>query len=162
VSIRVLIADDHRLIRQALADLFAGTPDILVVGECSDGGQVVGAVAETLPDVVLMDLQMPVMDGLQATRALLETHPEVRVVVLTGGLTPATALEARALGVAGYLLKEDDPGELPDRVRTVASGGAVWSPAATALVEQGWNSLTAPGLDGVPSTYVEESPRRYR
>jgi len=162
VPIRVLIADDHQLIRQALADLFEGTPDITVVGECSDGSQVVAAVAATRPDLVLMDLQMPVMDGLQATRELLDSHPEVRVVVLTGGLTPATALEARALGVAGYLLKEDDPGDLPDRVRTVAAGGTVWSPAATAVVESGWDSLTDPAVTGAPSTYVEESPRRYR
>jgi DNA-binding NarL/FixJ family response regulator len=64
--------------------------------------------------------------------------------------------------VAGYLLKEDDPGDLPDRVRTVAAGGTVWSPAATAVVESGWDSLTDPAVTGVQSTYVEESPRRYR
>src|SRR3712207_4827193 len=97
--IRVLIADDHKLIRDALTGLFEATEDIEVVGECSDGGQVAEAVERTRPDVVLMDLKMPVLDGLEATRELRVTHPEVRVVVLTGGLTPATAAEARALGV---------------------------------------------------------------
>jgi DNA-binding NarL/FixJ family response regulator len=162
VPIRVLIADDHRLIRQALTDLFDGTSDITVVGECADGSEVAAAVEATRPDVVLMDLQMPVMDGLQATRALLASHPEVQVVVLTGGLTPATAFEARALGVAGYLLKGDDPGELPERIRTVATGGTVWSPEAAAVVESGWDALTDPAFSSVSSTYVEESPRRHR
>ncbi|NEK59443.1 response regulator transcription factor [Geodermatophilus sabuli] len=160
--IRVLVADDHQLIRQALTDLFADTTDIRVVGECADGGEVAGAVARTLPDVVLMDLRMPVMDGLEATRELLATHPQVRVVVLTGALTPATVREATALGVAGYLLKGDDPGALPDRIRTVASGGRAWSAAAAALVENGWESMTlAPAVEA-RSTYAAESPPRLR
>jgi DNA-binding NarL/FixJ family response regulator len=162
MSIRVLVADDHQLIRQALTDLFADTTDIAVVGECSDGSQVPAAVGRTRPDVVLMDVRMPVMDGLQATRELLDTHPHVQVVILTGALTPATVLEATALGVAGYLLKGDDPGALPDRIRTVASGGTAWSPAATALVESGWEALAHAPSGAARSTYLAESPLRLR
>jgi len=162
MPIRVLIADDHQLIRDALTDLLAGSDDFEVVGECSDGGQIVDAVGRTRPDVVLMDLKMPVLDGLQATQALLVSHPEVRVVVLTGGLTPATAFEARALGVAGYLLKDDDPAELPDHLRVVAAGGTAWTAAASAVIESGWESLVASSPDGTASARVADSPRRHR
>ena len=162
MPIKVLIADDHPLIRQALTDLFTGTSDIVVVGQCSDGSQVAEAVARTEPDVVLMDLQMPVVDGLEATRQVLVEHPEVRIVVLTGALTRATAFEARALGVAGYLLKGDDCDELPDQVRTVASGGSVWSADVLALVERSWESLIDSSPTGTASPYVEETPHRYR
>jgi DNA-binding NarL/FixJ family response regulator len=162
VPTTVLIADDHPLIREALTALFDGTEDIVVVGEVSDGTEVLEAVTRWRPQVVLMDLQMPVMDGLEATRLLQAEHPEVRVIVLTGGLTPATACEAKALGVAGYLLKEDDPGSLPDRVRTVAAGGTAWSTKVAAAIESGWESLTDMPSDGRCSPYVDESPRNYR
>ena len=162
MPIRVLIADDHQLIRDALSDLLAGSDDIEVVGECSDGGQIVDAVGRTRPDVVLMDLKMPVLDGLQATQALLVSHPEVRVVVLTGGLTPATAFEARALGVAGYLLKDDDPAELPDHLRAVAAGGTAWTATAIAVIESGWDALVASSPDGTATAHVADSPRRHR
>src|SRR3954453_10499314 len=135
MPITVLIVQDHPIVRGALIDLFAETPDITVVGECSDGSQVTSAVATTGPDVVLMDLQMPYVDGLQATRELLVTSPRTRVVVLTGALTCASVREAQALGVAGYLLKGDDPGELPGQVRTVAAGGSAWSPFAVAIAD---------------------------
>ncbi|MGY1633130.1 response regulator transcription factor [Geodermatophilus sp. SYSU D01186] len=162
MSIRVLIADDHALIRDALVDLFSGTGDIEVVAECSDGSQVLDAVSRTRPDVVLMDLKMPCVDGIEATRQVLRAHPGVRVVILTGALTPATAREAHALGAAGYLLKEGDPGEIPAHVREVAAGGTAWSPAALAVAEQGWDTAAHPDGDRTASPYVEESPARYR
>src|SRR3954453_15648577 len=162
MPIKVLIADDHPLIRQALTDLFTGTSDIVVVGQCSDGSQVAEAVGRTEPDVVLMALQMPVVDGLGATRQVLVEHPDVRIVVLTGALTRATAFEARALGVAGYLLKGDHCDELPAQVRTVASGGSVWRADVLALVERSWESLIDPSPTGTASPYVEATPRRYR
>jgi DNA-binding NarL/FixJ family response regulator len=131
--IKVLIADDHPFIRSALGDLLAATDDIRVVGECPDGCDVVEAAAETNPDVVLMDLVMPVMSGLEATRALREAQPHVRVIVLTGSLSTAAVREAQSLGVAGFLLKTYDGGDaLPDHIRAVAAGGTAWNPAAAA------------------------------
>lgn len=129
-TIRVLVVDDHQFIRDALTDLFRATDGIDVVGQCGDGCEVAEAVERTRPDVVLMDLRMPGVDGLSAACSVLAVHPEVRIVFLTGGLTPRSAREAWAIGAAGYLLKDDDPGGLPDHIRRVAAGGTAWSPLA--------------------------------
>ena len=128
--IRILIADDHPFLRTTLVDLLAATDDIRVVAECADGAEVAEAAARTEPDVVLMDLNMPRMSGLEAIRALRATQPGVRVIVLTGSLTAAAVREAQALGVAGFLLKGDDGNALPDQIHAVAAGRTVWSPAA--------------------------------
>jgi DNA-binding NarL/FixJ family response regulator len=128
--IKVLIADDHAFVRSALVDVLSGAGDIRVVGECADGAEVAEAAARTEPDVVLMDLQMPRMSGLEATRALRAAQPDTRVIVLTGSLSAAAVREAMALGVAGFLLKGDDADALPDRIRAVAGGGTAWNPAA--------------------------------
>lgn len=132
MAITVVIADDHAYIRTALQELFATTDDIRVVGVCVDGSEVVPTVTSTAPDIVLMDLNMPKMSGLQATGELRDTHPQVRVVILSGDVAPGAAKTALALGVAGFLLKEDDPGDLPERIRAVAGGGTAWSDAAAA------------------------------
>ena len=162
MPIKVLIVDDHKLIRDALDDLFADTDDIAVVGQCADGSEVTAAVARLQPDVVLMDLRMPGMDGLTATAEVLAAHPAVRVIVLTGALTPSTAMEARAIGAAGYLLKEDDPSRLPEHVRTVAAGGAAWSPVAAGVCENGWEAVENGTSGDVPSSYRDESPSQFR
>ena len=122
----------------ALEQLFAGTDDIRVVATCQDGSEVLSAAARTEPDVVLMDLAMPHVSGLQATRELRGAQPQVGVIVLTGALFAGAARAADALGVAGFLLKaEEDPGDLPRRIREVAAGGTAWSDAAaTVLVEE--------------------------
>jgi DNA-binding NarL/FixJ family response regulator len=130
--IRVLIADDHPLIRDAIVELLSGTDDITVVAQCADGAEVAGAAARTEPDVVLMDLQMPRMSGLQATRALRAAQPDVRVIILTGSWSATAAREARALQVAGFLLKGDGADVLPELIRTVAAGGTAWGGAAVA------------------------------
>ena len=129
--ITVLLADDHAFVRDSLVELLHASGDLTVVAECEDGAQVLDAARRTRPDVVLLDLAMPRVSGLQAARALLEERPESRVVVLTGSLTPALVRAARQIGVVGYLLKGEDPGALPDQLRTVASGGTAWSAAAT-------------------------------
>jgi DNA-binding NarL/FixJ family response regulator len=129
--IKVLLADDHAFVRDSLVELFAASGDVTVVAECEDGEQVLDAAQRTQPDVVLLDLAMPRVTGMEAARRLLAAHPDARVVVLTGSLTPALVREAQEIGVAGYLLKDDDPGALPAHVRTVAAGGTAWSDAAT-------------------------------
>jgi CheY-like chemotaxis protein len=131
--IRLLIADDHPAVRVALVELFDAIDDIHVVGACADGSEVTPMAELTEPDVVLMDLQMPRMSGLEATRELLAAQPSVRVVVLSGHVTPASAQEAKVVGAAGFLLKEEDPGDLPERIRIVAAGGTAWSEAAAEL-----------------------------
>jgi DNA-binding NarL/FixJ family response regulator len=132
--IRVLIADDHPLVRSAIGDLLADTDGIQVVAECPDGCDVVEAAARTRPDVVLMDLSMPVMDGLEATRALAVAQPGVRVIVLTASLTVTAVRTAQALGVCGFLVKGHDDGvELPGHIRAVAGGGTAWTPSAARL-----------------------------
>jgi DNA-binding NarL/FixJ family response regulator len=133
-DIRVLVVDDHRFVRAALTDVLEAADDIAVVGECADGSEVAAAVDHLHPDVLLLDLQMPVMDGLTAAGAVRSDHPEVRIVFLTGGLSAASVRAARAVGAAGYLLKGEDPAELPAHVRAVAAGGTAWHPRAAALL----------------------------
>jgi DNA-binding NarL/FixJ family response regulator len=135
--IRVLIADDHDFVRSALGDLLAATDDIRVVAECPDGCDVVETSTRTAPDVVLMDLAMPVMGGLAATAALRTAQPEVRVIVLTGSLNAAAARQAHTLGVCGFLLKTDAADSLPGHIRAVAAGGTAWNPTAAEVVAQG-------------------------
>jgi DNA-binding NarL/FixJ family response regulator len=133
--ITVLIADDHPFVRRSLADLFAATDDITVVAECADGSEVLAAALATRPEIVLMDLFMPGRTGLEATRDLLDAGLPSRVVLLTGSLSATAVREARALGVAGYLLKGDDPGKLPQRIREVAAGRSAWAgPVAAGLL----------------------------
>lgn len=130
--IRVLLADDHDFVRSTLVELFTATHDITVVAECSDGDQVLAAAERTDPDVVLLDLAMPRQTGLEAARALLSAHLRARIILLTANLSAAAVREAQAVGAVGYLLKGEDPGDLAQHVRAVASGGTAWSPMAIA------------------------------
>jgi DNA-binding NarL/FixJ family response regulator len=124
--IRLLIADDNDFVRQSLVELLTACGDMSVVAECADGDEVVEAADRTHPDVVIVDLAMPRVGGLEAARQLLAVQRDARVVVLTATLSAAAVREARELGVVGYLLKDADPGELPDHVRAVAAGGTAW------------------------------------
>ena len=131
-EITVVLVDDHDYVRDALGTLLGTTPDIRVVGECADGTEALETVLRTEPDVVLMDVAMPGMTGLEATRSVLAARPQTRVVMLTGTITAEAVSAARALGVSGYLLKDDAPDELPVQLRAVASGGSASSSAAAA------------------------------
>jgi DNA-binding NarL/FixJ family response regulator len=135
--VRVVVVDDHSLVRDALTDLLESAGGISVIGQCADGTEVADAVQDLHPDVLLLDLQMPRMDGLTAARGVRTAHPEVRIVFLTSGLNDATVREARAIGAAGYLLKDVDPADLPGLIRDVAAGGSAWHPHARALLEDG-------------------------
>jgi len=120
--ISVLLVDDHQMVRTGLAALLAATDDIVVVGQAGDGGAAVAAVAETSPDVVLMDLSMPEVDGVEATRRILTEHPDVKVVVLTSFSDRERVSDALTAGAVGYLLKDCEPADLLAAVRSAAAG----------------------------------------
>jgi DNA-binding NarL/FixJ family response regulator len=121
-SIAVVVVDDHQMVRAGIATLLEATDDLVVVGQAGDGNEAVDAVARLTPDVVLMDLSMPVVDGVEATRRILEDSPEVKVVVLTSFSDRQRVSEALAAGAVGYLLKDCEPGDLLAAVRSAAAG----------------------------------------
>ena len=129
--IGVLIVDDDPLVRAGLVMMLGGAPDIRVVGEAGDGTEVLSMVDLLAPDVVLMDIRMPVMDGLAATRALRARPRAPEVVVLTTFDADQHVLRALRAGAAGFLLKDTPPWEIVDAVRQVAKGLPVLSPAVT-------------------------------
>ncbi len=133
--IRVLIVEDHALVRAGLEELLSGAEDIDVVGVAGDGAEAIELAAAEEPDVVLMDLSMPVVDGIEATRRIRTAQQEVRVVVLTSFSDQRRILEALDAGAIGYLLKDAEPDELFRGVRAAAAGEAPLAPkAAQALL----------------------------
>ncbi|MFF5016585.1 response regulator [Streptomyces sp. NPDC001165] len=129
--IRLLLVDDDPLVRAGLALMMGGSGDIEIVGEAADGDQVEDAVQRTRPDVVLMDIRMPSVDGLTATRSLRERADAPEVVVLTTFHADEQVLHALRAGAAGFVLKDTPPAAIVDAVRRVAAGEPVLSPAVT-------------------------------
>lgn len=126
-TIGVLIADDQTLFRSGLARLLAEVADIAVVGEAADGLEAVAQVAVKRPDVVLMDLKMPKLGGIEATRRIVSAHPELKVLILTTFSTDAYVLEALRAGAAGYVLKDSPPEAIASAIRAVMSSERVMS-----------------------------------
>jgi len=145
--IRVVIADDHAVVRRGLLQLFAGTDDMEIVAAAADGAEAVAAADQHQPDLVLMDLSMPDMDGVEATREIRARHAELPVVILTSFCERERILDAIDAGAVGYLLKDADPDELLRGVRAAATGDAPFSPrAAKALLVLGNQRQTGDGL----------------
>lgn len=126
--ITVLLVDDHKLVRAGLAALLESTEDLQVVGQAADGRHALEMAAALQPEVVLMDLSMPVLDGVAATRLLMAAHPGTHVVVLTSFSDRERVGEALAAGAVGYLLKDCEPQELLAAVRSAADGQAPLDP----------------------------------
>lgn len=135
--IRLLIVDDHAIVRQGLEQLFATTSDIEVIGTAADGQQAVEFAKDQKPDVILMDLGMPTLDGVGATRQIVDALPLVRVVVLTSYGDESRILDALNAGAHGYLLKHSDPDDVIEGVRVAHAGDAPLDPrAGRVLIEQ--------------------------
>jgi DNA-binding NarL/FixJ family response regulator len=132
--IRVLLAEDHPLVRQGLEQLFEATDDIEVVGMASDGEQAIALGAATEPDVVLMDLEMPRIDGIAAIRALVGSGNPAAIVVLTSFSDRERILDALDAGAIGYLLKDAEPDELLRGIRAAARGEAPLDPKVASAV----------------------------
>jgi DNA-binding NarL/FixJ family response regulator len=131
MPIRVLIVDDDALVRAGLSMMLAGSDDVRVVAEAADGGQVAAAVDAYRPDVVLMDIRMPGVDGLTATEQLCRREDAPQVIVLTTFDADEHVLRALRAGAAGFLLKDTPPPEIVCAIRLVAGGEAMLSPAVT-------------------------------
>ena len=139
MTIRVVVADDQALVRSGFTMLLAGEPDIEVVGEAGNGAEAVALAASERPDVMLMDVRMPVMDGLEATRRIAgdESLSETRVIILTTFDLDEYVHEALRAGASGFLLKDTLPVDLLNAVRVVADGDALISPKITRrLIEE--------------------------
>ena len=131
-TVRVVLVDDDPLVRAGLRMILGGAPDLDVVAEASDGQDAVDVVLREAPDVVLMDIRMPRMDGLAATRRLLDRGSPARIIVLTTFDTDDMVVTALSYGAAGFLLKDTSPADLVDAVRRVAAGQPILSPSVTA------------------------------
>lgn len=131
MSIRALLADDQSMVRAGLRMLLSGEPDIEVVAEAGNGLEAVAQAARVSPDVVLMDIRMPELDGLEATRRILAADPSARVLILTTFNLDEYVYEALRAGASGFVLKDDPPEQLITAVRTIAAGEALLSPSVT-------------------------------
>jgi DNA-binding NarL/FixJ family response regulator len=131
VRVRVLLVDDDALVRAGLRMILSTAEDLDLVGEADDGARAVAAVREHRPDVVLMDIRMPLMDGITATAALRQLAAPPQVIVLTTFQADEQVMSAMRVGASGFLLKDTPPAEIINAVRVVASGEAMLSPSVT-------------------------------
>ncbi len=162
MSIRVLIADDQALVRSGFRMILEARDDLAVVGEAENGAQAIDLARELQPDVVLMDVRMPVLDGVEATRRLLRAGSEARVIILTTFDLDEYVFEALRAGASGFLLKDVQPAQLAEAIRVVASGEALLAPSVTRrLLDRFASSLeaseraTPPELDSLTPRELE-------
>jgi DNA-binding NarL/FixJ family response regulator len=144
MSIRVVIADDQAMVRAGFRSLLNEEPDIEVVGEAADGEQAVAAVRRFNPDVVLMDIRMPNVDGLQATKRIIEGGHDSRVLILTTFDIDEYVYEGLCAGASGFLLKDASPEQLIAAIHVVDEGEAVLAPAVTRRVVEAFARLPVP------------------
>jgi len=158
VSIRVLVADDQAMVRAGFRMLLSGEADIEVVAEASNGLEAVAKAARFQPTVILMDIRMPELDGLEATRRILAADDAARILILTTFDLDEYIYEALSAGASGFVLKDDPPDQLIAAVRTVAAGDALLSPAVTKRVIEQFTRSPRPA----PPKGVDELTARER
>jgi DNA-binding NarL/FixJ family response regulator len=141
MSIRVLVADDQPLVRGGFRMIIDERDDLELVGEAEDGEQAVALARELDPDVILMDIRMPHLDGVEATRRLVDANSRAKILVLTTFDLDEYVYAAIRAGASGFLLKDVQPGELVDAIRVVAAGNSLFGPAATERLVERFSSV---------------------
>jgi DNA-binding NarL/FixJ family response regulator len=159
VSVRVLLADDQRLVRESLSTMLGLLDGIELVGSAADGNEAVGLAAKLHPQVVLMDLRMPVMDGIEATRLIRERMPEIGVIALTTYADDESVLGALRAGARGYLTKDASSEDILAAILCVASGSATLDPAVQHHVVAALASGPAPTEPAAPDLPDDLTPR---
>ena len=155
----VLIADDQALVRVGLRKILESDPALTVVGEAGDGEDAVAEARRSLPDVVLMDIRMPVLDGIEATRRIVRAQPGTRVLILTTFGLDGYVYDALHAGASGFMLKDAPPEELVAAVRIVASGDALLAPTVTRAVIDEFARRQPVVEPKVPAAVAELTPR---
>jgi len=155
----VVIADDQALVRVGLRKILEAEPDVTVVGEAADGEEAVAAARRLRADVVLMDIRMPVLDGIEATRRIVRDQPATRVLILTTFGLDTYVYEALRAGAAGFMLKDAPPEEIAAAVRIVASGDALLAPAVTRAVIEQFVHHPPTAVSSRPAALDELTPR---
>lgn len=152
----VLIADDHPLFRHGLSALLSASPDFEVVSEATTGEEVIELAARLQPDVILMDIQMPGVNGIEATRRILHTSPNIRILIVTMFEDDASVFTAMRAGARGYVLKDAQKADMLQAIRAVGRGEAIFSPAiATRLID----FFSAPRHVAPPQVFPELTER---
>ncbi len=152
----IVIADDHPLVRQGLRAVIEATDDLVVAGECEDGRDAVRLCVELRPDVILMDLQMPGLHGIDATREVLRSAPDTRVLVLTMFDDDDTVFAAVSAGASGYLLKGSDGGDIVAAVRAAAAGQAVFGSTLARRMQSWFGRRAGPAEEPFPELTARE------
>jgi DNA-binding NarL/FixJ family response regulator len=157
---RILLADDQAMIRAGLRKILEAEGDLVVVGEAGDGADAVDLARELRPDLVLMDIRMPVLDGIEATRRIVAAQPSVRVLVLTTFGLDTYVFDSLRAGASGFMLKDAPPEELVAAVRIVAGGDALLAPAVTRGVVEEF--VRSPATSPRPPAALDELTPRER
>jgi DNA-binding NarL/FixJ family response regulator len=157
--IRVVITDDQGLLRVGLRKILEVEPDTEVVGEAANGEQAVASAARLRPDVMLMDIRMPALDGIEATRRIVQSHPSVRVLILTTFGLDNYVYESLRAGASGFMLKDAPPEEIAAAVRIVANGEALLAPAVTRSVIEEFARHPSPAPDHPPTAVTSLTAR---
>ena len=155
----ILIADDQALVRVGLRKILENEPELTVVGEAGDGDDAVAVARRLRPDVVLMDIRMPVLDGIEATRRIVRTQPGTRVLILTTFGLDTYVYDALRAGASGFMLKDAPPEEIAAAVRIVASGEALLAPAVTRAVIEEFARQPTVAPPTLPPSLGELTPR---
>lgn len=158
-AIRIIIADDHTLFRKGLSSIMGRVGGVQVVGEAATGPEAIEKTRELVPDVVLMDIKMPGLNGIEATRQILQENPQIGVVLVTMYDDPESVFEGMRAGAKGYVLKEAQPEELKRAIEAAFNGEVLMNPAVAAKLLNGFDTSSPARVTGIP--YERLTPREY-